>query len=360
MRTTSFNSYLSRQVYDTLVPPNHFLRELNNKIDWYELTFDLQLLAKNDHGGRPRWNPEILFKMLFLSFLFDQSDRDTEDLVTLHLACKAFLGIEVTAQAPDATTLCVFRKELVSRMGYEWLENVFQTIVRDAEAQGIAFGSVRALDSTHTVADVNTHKDRERKEVGGEPRDLDASWGVKGAEIRKTKDGTSVEVVKYFHGYKSHLLAETGHGIITGLAVSPGNTADVDAGEDLIINRLLKRMRQRIPWLAADKAYGDAVLISILEKDYGIKTALGLNGQFFKGKYKERWASYRDDPERVAARAKRYVVERVNADLKENHGLRRCRYLGLAKYRFQATMAAIAHNLKLIVRLTTGAHFRPV
>ena len=76
----------------------------------------------------------------------------------------------------------------------------------NSKKQGVAFGKIMALDSTHTVSDVDTHKDKERREQGEEPRDKDASWGVKGTETRLTPDGNKVETVKYFHGYKAHLL----------------------------------------------------------------------------------------------------------------------------------------------------------
>lgn len=212
-----------------------------------------------------------------------------------------------------------------------------------------------ALDSTHTVSDVDTHKDKERREQGEEPRDKDASWGVKGTETRLTPDGNKVETVKYFHGYKAHLLAETENGLITKMKTTPGNTADVDAGEDILINKLSNEDRKQIDAVTADKAYGDGVLIGILERDYGLFTALGLNGQFFEGKYKKHWEAYRDDPKRTEAKKKRFVIERVNADLKNNHGLKRARYLGLLKYHFQATMASLAHDLKIIVRELNGA-----
>lgn len=359
MNTVSFNRYLSSHIYDNLVPKNDFLRQLNELLDWQELVFDLKLLANNDHGGRPRYNPELLFKMLFLSFLFDASDRDTEELCTNNIRCKYFLGLDITEGAPDFTTLSNFRGELLSKFGADWIDMIFGEIIIEFKKQGVAFGKIVALDSTHTVSDVDTHKDKERQEQGQCPRDKDARWGAKGTENKMTQSGEKVKVVKFFHGYKAHLLAETEGGLIIKFKTTPGNAADVDAGEDILIKKLNNKERKEIDAVIADKAYGDGVLIGILERDYGLFTALGLNGQFFKGKYKKHWEEYRDDPRRVEAKKKRYVIERINADLKNNHGLRRTRYLGLLKYHFQTAMAAMAHNLKIIVRELTGARLRP-
>lgn len=360
MANTSFNSYLSNHIYDNLVPADDFFRKLNEIIDWHELTFDLHQLSNNDRGGRPRYAPVVLFKSLFLSFLYDASDRDTEDLCTFDLRCKYFLGLPVTDTAPDYSTLCTFRGEVLEKFGAAWLEKIFKQVVSSAVSAGISFGTIYALDATHTVADVNTAKDTERKKEGLAQRDADASWGAKGLETKLTAKGDKVKVVKYFYGFKTTLLDEAEHGLITGLTVDPGNIADIDGGERLVVQELSEMERQRIGLLATDKGYGCGVLIGILEKDLGVPTAFNLNSNFLRGKHKERWYNYLNDPARVVARKKRYVVERTNGDLKDNHSLRRCRYLGLAKYRLQATMAAIAYNLKHMVTILTGQHFRPI
>lgn len=359
--TKSFNGYLSRTVYESLVPADHFLRKLDTVVDWRELSWDLHRLAKNDHGGQPRYAPSLLVKMLFLSFLYDLSDDDTEAFCSESIPAKCFLGLEVTERAPDATTLSVLRGEILTTLGETWLDGLLRGVLRHAKAAGVPFGTLHALDATHVLADVNTHADRERQEAGKPPRDPDARWGAKGTETRKTTDGQTVKVTKFFHGYKAHALAETDHGLITGLSVSPGNTADVTAGEDLVLVRMTREERTAITLqtLTADKAYGDAVLIGILERDYGIQTALGLNGQFLKGRYRDHWQAYLDDPERIAARRKRSIIERTFADQKDNHGLRRCRYLGLEKFHLQATFAALCHNLKTLMRMQFGIRLRP-
>lgn len=359
MNTVSFNRYLSSHIYDNLVPKNDFLRQLNELLDWQEMVFELKFIANNDHGGRPRYNPELLFKALFLSFLFDTSDRDTEELCTNNIRCKYFLGLDITENAPDFTTLSNFRNEILDKFGANWLDMIFRELIIEFKKQGVAFGRIVDLDSTHTISDVDTRKDKERQEQGQCPRDKDAAWGAKGTENKMTIGGQRVKTIKFFHGYKAHLLAESESGLVIKIKATAGNIADVDAGENILIKKLTNAERKEIDAVVADKAYGDGVLIGILERDLGLFTAFGLNGQFFKEKYKKHWEAYRDDPKRMEAKKKRYVVERVNADLKNNHGLRRARYLGLLKYHFQATMAIMAHNLKIAVRELTGARLRP-
>lgn len=355
MRVKSFNGYLSRHIYDNLVPQNDFFRKLNEILDWRNLVFDLQLLAKNDHGGRPRHSPVTLFKMLFLSFLYNASDRQTEELCQNNIRCKYFVELEITELSPDFSTLCLFRNEIIEKMGINWLNDSFAEIVSEAVRLGVSFDPICALDSTHTLANVDTIKDKKRES----PLDEDAKWGAKGTETKLTPDNKKVKAVKFFFGYKSHILAEAENGLITKISASPGNTADIDAGEDMLINQLSEREKKRVKTVTADKAYGCGVLIGILEKDHQIQTAFKLNKQFLKGEHRDRWLAYLDDPIKNEARGKRYVVERVNADLKNNHGLAKARYIGLAKYQLQATMAAMAYNLKRMVNILTGVRFRP-
>jgi IS5 family transposase len=54
----------------------------------------------------------------------------------------------------------------------------------------------------------------------------------------------------------------------------------------------------------------------------------------------------------------RYKVERKFGEAKWGHGLRRCRYVGLVKYAFQAILTAMALNLKRMVKLLTGIPFK--
>lgn len=111
--------------------------------------------------------------------------------------------------------------------------------------------------------------------------------------------------------------------------------------------------------LTADKGYADAILIGLLEKDEQINTAICLPQTYLQGPYQQRWLKYNYDPKKMLAKKQRYVIERINADLKNNHSLKRCRYYGLAKYNFQTLMATLAHNLKTLTTLLTGATLRP-
>ena len=75
-----------------LVPPDHLLHRIAAAVDLSfvsELVSDCYCLD----NGRPSWDPLLLFKVVFLQFLYNLSDRQVEEQVNLHLACQWFVGL---------------------------------------------------------------------------------------------------------------------------------------------------------------------------------------------------------------------------------------------------------------------------
>jgi transposase len=64
--------------------------------------------------GRPPYPPVLVFKLLFLSYLYDVSERTIVELADVHLLIKWFLGLAIDAQPPDHSTLTVFKKRFLA------------------------------------------------------------------------------------------------------------------------------------------------------------------------------------------------------------------------------------------------------
>lgn len=353
------NSFLARDVYKSLVDEKHFLVQLDQQFDWYALAEPLNDIGANEAGGRPRYPAIQMLKMLFVSFLFNLSDRETEAEATNHLLVKYFLALPIDERAPDHTSLCRFREVVLQKKGTSFFTDLFRSLLAQAQERGMRFGVVSALDATHTIARVDTDK----KDDLMSPRDPDASWGCKGDETKVTRDGKKVKIPKWFYGYKAHLLGETVQNVITGFHVTGGATADIDGGDWLIHRVLTDTERGDLKILTADKGYGCPIWINMLEKYTGIMTAFSLpEWMCTKGPadLRFKWLNYKKDEGRIAFKKDRYKIEQINGDLKDNHGMRRCRYLGLKKYHLQTAMASMAHNLKIFVRQLTGARFKSI
>lgn len=270
---------------------------------------------------------------------------------------KSFLGLPIDEKAPDHSTISRFRDETLRAKGAGFFRELFRSLLAQAKEQGVEVSVIDALDATHTWANVDASKPDDPKT----PRDPDASWGCKGNETKTTADGMKVQIPKYFFGYKAHLVVESGNGIVTGFHATPGHVSDIDGGDVLVHRILTNEERRDISILTADKGYGCPVWINLLEKYTGIMTAFSLPDTMTKrGEHQRKWQNYVADEGRTAFRKDRTVVERANGDLKDNHGLRKCRYKGLAKYTFQVAMSSMARNLKIFVRTLSGARFKPI
>jgi len=124
---------------------------------------------------------------------------------------------------------------------------------------------------------------------------------------------------------------------------------------------------------AGDRGYDDGENHFFLAQQ-GLRSALKLNSYRTRKRdpNKEGWLALKEDPDysvmpqtAQAGLRERYKVEQKFGEAKAFHGLRRCRYLGLARYRLQAYLTALALNLKrsvmpktALVKLLYGLGFR--
>ena len=165
------------------VSPKHFLRQLKELIDWEKLTQDLADCYKGgaEYGPLP-YHPAVPFKMLLLSYLYNLSERQTEEFANENLTARYFLGLVGHQSAPDHSTLTVFKQRIINKEGAKAFEGRFKRIVRLAKDKGIQFGRIQVVDATHSIADVDVGKDDEGRDGGAKPRDKEAAWGTKGCQ----------------------------------------------------------------------------------------------------------------------------------------------------------------------------------
>lgn len=353
---------MAGDVYKAFEDEKNFLFQLDRVFDWRGMAEPLWDLAHNQQGGRPRLSPVVMLKMLFVAFLYERSDREMEELATFDIRVKHFLGLPIDAHAPDHSSLCLFREEVLTTQGQDFLETVFETILTTAKAHGICFGRVYAIDGAHVESSINGKCDtHDVNTYGAKSKDHDASWGCKGYESKITKDGQKIQVAKMFFGYKMHGLCETKHGLVTKVSVTPGHVADID-GADVLLHRLLTpQQRSAVDVLLADKGYGCPVFINLLEKYDGIMTAFSLpEWMTNKGECQDKWKTYVADEGRRAFYHARSVIERIFGDVKTHHGMNRARYIGLTKTHLQVTFTMMVHNVKSIIRQIAGVRFKPI
>ena len=154
------NSFYGQYLYDQIVPEKHFLRMLNEIIDWKRYTRKLIRLYKGEGVlGRPPFDPALVLKADLIAFLYNLSERQVEVYINENLPAKYFVGLAVDQKAPDHSTLTVFRERLLRRGKLKVFEEMLAEIIQIAQEKGVQFGSIQIADSVHSVANVNTAKE---------------------------------------------------------------------------------------------------------------------------------------------------------------------------------------------------------
>lgn len=358
---TGIGSFFGNMAYERILERHgkHFLVILKQLIDWKTIGEELLPLYKGEgQRGRPPYEPQVLLKMLFLSYLYNVSERSMEEFADTNMLAKWFMGIAIDEPAPDHSTLTVFRRRLEQERGENAVQPLFDEVILAAKRQGLVFGELQVLDSVHTQADVDLAKEKERHDEGRPPRDPDARVVRKGKRRVVKPDGSVQQEEIMSRGYKAHTAQNVATGIVTTVHVTHGNAADNKAFGPIRAHD--RELGLPIRAYGGDKAYDDTDIYSRLEAE-GLKTAITLRDSRTQKKdaNKERWLLLEADPEYRGWKAQRYRVEQPFGTLKRWNGFGRCRYVGLERYRTQALMTFAVHNCKRVVKLLTGVTFRP-
>lgn len=230
---------------EQLVPADHLLRQIQRHIDFAFIREKTAHLYCTDNG-RPALDPVVLFKMLFIGYLFGiRSERRLVKEIEVNVAYRWFLDMRLTDRVPDASTFSQNRRRRYA--GTEIEQAIFDGIVEQALQHGLIEGEVLYTDSTHLKASANKNRfeahqveqkpaaylaeleaaiDADRNEHGKAP--LPASKTP--AETREIKvsntDPDSGFMTREGKPPLDHRTVDGKHAIITDTFVTPGNVHD--------------------------------------------------------------------------------------------------------------------------------------
>jgi len=138
-----------RQVFETVVPTGHYLRQVAKQIDFER--FRPRLADAYSLGmGRPAIDPVRMLKILFLRFHYKLSDRQVMERTKTDMAFRWFLDLPLRDTVPNHTDGTYFRR----RIGAERFVQVFQELLAQAREAGLVKDRLRLKDATHLFADV--------------------------------------------------------------------------------------------------------------------------------------------------------------------------------------------------------------
>lgn len=358
------DSFFGHFLYGQVLPNDHFLVRLKNEVSWQKLSKKLIDAYKGGgEYGPPPYSPDKILRYLLIPYLFNISEREAEEVVRFNLLAKYFVGLGVDELPPDHSTLTVFKERLLKHQGKKAWENLFNQIILLAKDKGIIFGKLQIIDSTHSTADVNREKDKQRRKEGKSSRDPDATLKTKGEKEVYTKDGKKLKVKDQIYGYKTHTSFNHKTNLITSIKVT---TAKEDDGKQLqsLVNKdrrlgiaktkKVVNKEQEAAIYTADKAYDDGDNHEFL-KAKGLISAIQLKKTRIakKNKNKQPWLAMIKSEIYQKATKRRKEIEKKFGEEKKHHGFDRCRYLTLNRYAIQAYLTTITVNLKRIMLLTS-------
>jgi len=283
-------------------------------IDWGRIEAHLPCGAAQKQTGRPGYPAQTLFRALLLGLWYDLSDVALSAQLARDLLFRKFCRLELDQGVPDDSTLGRFRARLGRR-----LEAVLDEIMAQLEAANVVLAEGRIAVIDATVVEAAQSK-------------ISTADAQAGSRVKVNVKGKMQAV----RGFQAFVNADE-DGFIRRVAVTPGNHAEVNSLEELVVG---------------DEAelYADAAYI-------GPRTRAFLARHKMADRVQKRGA--RGPPLSAAGKARnveigvtRGRVEAIFGHMKRLWGMRRSRFMGLAKTRAHFTLAAIGWNLQ------KGARFR--
>lgn len=139
-----------------LVPKDHLLRKIDKAIDFSFIHDKVSDLYCQDNG-RPAVDPVVLFKMLFIGYLFGiRSEQQLIREIEVNVAYRWFLGFTLTDKIPHASTFSQNRRRRFNDSPV--YQEIFDEIVLQAVKRRMVDGKVLYTDSTHLKASANKGK----------------------------------------------------------------------------------------------------------------------------------------------------------------------------------------------------------
>jgi len=301
-------------------------------------------------GGRPPFDPVLMFKILLLQTMHSLSDERAEYLIKDRLSFMRFLGLSLSDAVPDANTIWSFREALKKADAIDALFARFDETLRSS---GFLAMRGQIVDATIVAAPKqrNTIEEKRAIKEGRIPddwkdkpaklaqKDRDARWTVKYTKAKPRPDGSMppVDLAIPAFGYKNHVSIDREHGLIRRWT-----TSDAAAHDGARLGDVLDRDNTASDvW--ADTAYRSAKNEAML-KERGFVSCIHRKKP--KGKpMPERTSKANAKKSKVRA-----FVEHVFARQKGPMGLV-VRTIGLARAKVKIGMANLAYNMTRLVWL---------
>jgi IS5 family transposase len=283
------------------------LDDITRLVDWVELERLLSGISASTKGEQG-WPPLALFKGLLLATWHDLSDVRLAEALDDRTSFRRFCGFAAREPTPERTAFVRFRAELVRR-GLDRI--LLEAVTGQLDRHGVVVRTGTLVDAT-LIPSASARHDGEARWAGHRRR-------------------------KPVHGYKAHVATDQEAGLIRGVEVTTANVHD--AAE---LEAVLPPMPGAV---YGDSAFAGARSEGVIRARGGVPCIVH-TGTWGGPEALARLEAHNAEVRRVRAR-----IEKVFGTIKRCYGLRRMRWLGLAKAGLQVRLGAMAYNLRRSWRL---------
>ena len=338
MRQPGFWDWEERQ--NKLNQKKDLLVRLNEIVPWETfrpLLASIHHKPRKSNAGRKPIDVIVMFKLLVLQQLYNISDDELEYQVSDRLSFMQFLGFGLADEVPDATTVWLFRKQLIEQ---ELIEPLFEQFDDYLIEQGYSAQEGQIVDATLIpVPKQQNHKDENEQIKQGE---IPTSWqdkphklAQKDTDARWTKKGG-----KSYFGYKNHIGIDAKYRLIRQYVVT-----DASVHDSQVLGQLLDADNE------SDGIWGDSAYQST-----AIEQTLKLMG--FESQIHER--GYRSHPlsenqkqtNRIKSKT-RARVEHVFGSWTMQMGGKLVRSIGIVRVKAQLGLKNLTYNFMRYTFLRT-------
>lgn len=166
------------------------LDELHNLIDWQTIEQTLRHVHSSERG-ESAFHPVIMFKVLLLQKLYNLSDPAMEKQLARDLLFRRFVGLSLTDDVPDHSTIWRYHKHLGE---LRLIEPLFNQINEQLAQQNIFIkaGSVSIIDAS--IVEAKNKRPKKGKHTDN-TQDNEAAYVSKKDSTGKVKPPTALKFI---------------------------------------------------------------------------------------------------------------------------------------------------------------------
>jgi len=317
------------------------LVKLNAMVPWEDFRPRLEAIwrrpaaERKSKAGRKPWDAVVILKAIVLCELYNLSDEQLEYQLRDRLSFMRFLGLGLEDRVPDATSVWLYREQLVEAKAVEKLFSAFDAHLRE---QGwLAMGG-QMIDAS--IVPVPRQRNGREENAAIKAGETPEGWDAKPAKLRQ-KDTDARWTRKHgksHYGYKNHVNVDRRHKLIRRYEVT-----DAAVHDSRVLEAVLDADNTAADvW--ADSAYRST---ETEEKLAG----RGLRSRIHRRAHRNRPLSKREQQGNRTRSKVRARVEHVFGALANDMGGTLVRSIGFARAKARIGLKNLAYNMRRVVQL---------